>query len=53
MFGTIVEGTLVAEVGKWIVMGLVIIAIVLGLAYVPVSLLAHRRAKLYPTYGKD
>ena len=34
-------------------MGLVIIGIVLGLAYVPVSLLAHRRDKLYPKYGKD
>lgn len=53
IFGKIIEGTLVAEVGKWVVMSLVIIGIVLGLAYVPVSILAHRRDKLYPKYGKD
>ena len=53
VFGTIIEGTLVAEVGKWVVMGLAITGIVLGLAYVPVSLLCHRREKLYPIYGKD
>ena len=34
-------------------MGLAIAIVVLGLAYVPVSLLAHRREKLYPKYGKD
>lgn len=51
--GKIIEGTLIAEVGKWVVMGLAITGIVLGLAYVPVSLLAHRRDKLYPIYGKS
>ena len=53
VFGKIIEGTLFAEVSKWVVMGLVIVLVVLGLAYVPVSLLAHRREKLYPKYGKD
>ena len=53
IFGKIIEGTLFAEASKWIVMGLAIAIVVLGLAYVPVSLLAHRREKLYPKYGKD
>lgn len=53
IFGKIIEGTLIAEVGKWVVMGLAITCVVLGLAYVPVSLLAHRRDKLYPIYGKS
>ena len=52
IFGKIIEGTLIAEVGKWAVMAVVIALIVVGLAYVPVSLLGHRRDKLYPIYGK-
>ena len=53
IFGKVIEGSLIAEVGKWAVMAVVVGLIVVGLAYVPVSLIGHRRDKLYPIYGKD
>lgn len=52
-FGKIIEGSLIAEVSKWVVMAVVLAGLMCGLAYVPVSVLEHWRHKLYPEYGKD
>ena len=45
-FGRIIEGSLAAEVGKWILMGLVVIGILEGFVYFLGPLIWHF------TYGK-
>ena len=48
----VIEGSLFAEIAKWVVMAVVVGGIVTGLAYVPVMLLGHKRDDLYMQYGK-
>ena len=49
--GEIIEGTLIAEVGKWVLMGLVIIAILEVFAYVILGPLSHIRERFLKKYG--
>ena len=53
IFGKVIEGTLIAEVGKWAFMAVLLGGLMVGLAYVPVNLLRHKRNDLYPVYGKN
>ena len=46
------EGSLFAEIAKWVVMGLVVALVVCVVCYVPVTMLSDARRKLYPEYGK-
>lgn len=41
-FGRVIEGSLFAEVAKWVVMGAVIAGVVCGLAWIPVSIYLQR-----------
>ena len=50
--GKVIEGTLIAEIGKWAFMAVLLGGLMVGLAYVPVNLLRHKRNDLYPEYGK-
>lgn len=52
IFGKVIEGTLFAEVAKWAFMAILLGCLMMGLAYVPVNLLRHKRNSLYPIYGK-
>jgi len=45
-FGRVIEGSLIAEVGKWVLMGLVVIGILEGFVYFLGPLIWHF------TYGK-
>jgi predicted Na+-dependent transporter len=45
IFGKVIEGSLFAEVAKWVFMGLLLAALVCGLSWTLVSIYLHRHNK--------